>query len=48
MDILKKWDYVSPQILLVIFEKKDVICGSGEDFNAENGGAWNPDWDLFE
>ena len=27
MDILKKWDYVSPQILLVIFEKKDVICG---------------------
>ena len=48
MDTLKKWDYVSPQILLVKFEKKDVICASGEDFSADNGGAWNPDGDLFE
>lgn len=48
MDILEKLSYVSPQIRFVEFEKKDVICGSGENFEAENGGAWNSDWDIFE
>ena len=48
MDILKRWDYVSPQILLVVFEKKDVICTSNEDSDVENGKPWNSEWDMFE
>ena len=36
------------RFFLVVFEGKDVVCLSREDFKDENGGAWDTDWDIFE
>ena len=48
METLERKDYNSLSIFLVVFEGKDVVCLSREDFKDENGGAWDTDWDIFE